>query len=106
MFPFEKCLLVQWIPAKGWKTGISMETVKSPVYFFILAPIPIFKKKKASTTERISLPGTEPRVEEVSSPAVQRGEHQARGRKILLCFKIGQLLPYSYRLVKTTWLGK
>lgn len=59
----EKCLLVQWIPAKGWKTGISMETVKSPVYFFILAPIPIFKKKKASTTERISLPGTEPRVE-------------------------------------------
>lgn len=46
-FPFEKCLLVQWIPAKGWKAGISMETVKSPVYFFILAPIPIFKKKKS-----------------------------------------------------------
>lgn len=45
-FPFEKCLLAQWIPAKGWKAGISMETVKSPVYFFILAPIPIFKEKK------------------------------------------------------------
>lgn len=44
-----------------------METVKSPVYFFVLAPIPIFQKKK-STTEKISLPGTEPRVEEVSSP--------------------------------------
>ena len=29
---------------------------------------PNLQKKKKSTTEKISLPGTEPRVEEVSSP--------------------------------------